>query len=273
MIRDTYMTTGEFAKLMKISKHTLFHYDDIGLFCPEILGENGYRYYSIYQMETLDTILLLKKSGMSLQEIKDFLEHRSSENFMKIFDVKQKEIDQEISRLLAMKEWMSQRKAKIQYMQKCDFSEIKVIYHPERYYLYEEFTDTDTTDKEFMLKINKLISKLEELDRGYDYDVAYMQFPQEIENSVYDGYHNAILLLQKKIQDVSVSVLPKGNYLSAYHVGHWENIGETYERLLAYIKEHKIKTEGNYLEYYVVDNFTAKQIEDYVTEISIKIQE
>lgn len=172
-----------------------------------------------------------------------------------------------------MKEWMSQRKAKIQYMQKCDFSEIKVIYHPERYYLYEEFTDTDTTDKEFMLKINKLISKLEELDRGYDYDVAYMQFPREIENSVYDGYHNAILLLQKKIQDVSVSVLPKGNYLSAYHVGHWENIGETYERLLAYIKEHKIKTEGNYLEYYVVDNFTAKQIEDYVTEISIKIQE
>ena len=166
MIRDTYMTTGEFAKLMKVSKHTLFHYDDIGLFCPEILGENGYRYYSIYQMETLDTILLLKKSGMSLQEIKDFLEHRSSENFMKIFDVKQKEIDQEISRLLAMKEWMSQRKAKIQYMQKCDFSEIKVIYHPERYYLYEEFTDTDTTDKEFMLKINKLISKLEELDRG-----------------------------------------------------------------------------------------------------------
>lgn len=80
-------------------------------------------------------------------------------------------------------------------------------------------------------------------------------------------------MLQKKIQDVSVSVLPKGNYLSAYHVGHWENIGETYERLLAYIKEHKIKTEGNYLEYYVVDNFTAKQIEDYVTEISIKIQE
>lgn len=32
MIRDNYMTTGEFAKLMKISKHTLFHYDDIGLF-------------------------------------------------------------------------------------------------------------------------------------------------------------------------------------------------------------------------------------------------
>lgn len=37
MIRDTYMTTGEFAKLMKISKHTLFHYDDIGLFARRYL--------------------------------------------------------------------------------------------------------------------------------------------------------------------------------------------------------------------------------------------
>lgn len=172
MIRDTYMTTGEFAKLMKVSKHTLFHYDDIGLFCPEMMGENGYRYYSIYQIETLDTILLLKKSGMSLQEIKDFLEHRNPENFMKIFDAKQKEINQEISRLQAMKKWIWQRKAKIQYMQECDFSEIKVVYHPERYYLYEKITDI--TEKGYFLKINKLISGLETLDSECDYDVAYI---------------------------------------------------------------------------------------------------
>ena len=271
MIRDTYMTTGEFAKLMKVSKHTLFHYDDIGLFCPEMMGENGYRYYSIYQIETLDTILLLKKSGMSLQEIKDFLEHRNPENFMKIFDAKQKEINQEISRLQAMKKRIWQRKAKIQYMQECDFSVIKVVYHPERYYLYEKITDI--TEKGYFLKINKLISRLETLDSECDYDVAYIQFPQDIENSIYDGYNNVILLMQQKVQDSDIKILSAGNYLSVYHIGHWESIGEAYERLLAYIKENKIRTEGNYLEYYVVDNFTAKQIEDYVTEISIKIQE
>ena len=51
MDRHEYMTTGEFASAMGVSKDTLFHYDDIGLFCPEKVSENGYRYYSIYQME------------------------------------------------------------------------------------------------------------------------------------------------------------------------------------------------------------------------------
>ena len=32
MDRNLYMTTGEFAALMGVSKYTLFHYDDMGCF-------------------------------------------------------------------------------------------------------------------------------------------------------------------------------------------------------------------------------------------------
>lgn len=271
MVRDTYMTTGEFARLMKISKHTLFHYDEIGLFCPEILGENGYRYYSIYQMETLDTILLLKKAGMSLQEIKDFLENRSMDNFIKIFDVKEQEIDKEIKRLQSMKKWMRQRKQKIQYAQKCDFTEIGIIHQPERYYFYEDLMDD--TEKEVFMKTNALICRLERLNGECDYDVAYMQIPEEIEQGIYDGYHNVLLLMSKKIKSSGIRILPEGEYLTAYHIGHWKTIGEAYKRLDAHRKANGIETEGNYLEYYVVDNFTVKGIENYVTEISIKVTE
>ena len=63
MDRNLYMTTGEFAALMGVSKHTLFHYDDIGLFSPECVAENGYRMYSRYQLETLETILMLRDLG------------------------------------------------------------------------------------------------------------------------------------------------------------------------------------------------------------------
>ena len=41
MDRHEYMTTGEFASAMGVSKDTLFHYDDIGLFCPERYRETG----------------------------------------------------------------------------------------------------------------------------------------------------------------------------------------------------------------------------------------
>ena len=66
MEQKMYMTTGELARLMGITKETLFHYDEIGLFQPEIVKENGYRYYAIYQMEVLNTILLLRDLGMPL---------------------------------------------------------------------------------------------------------------------------------------------------------------------------------------------------------------
>lgn len=271
MIHDSYMTTGELAKLMKVSKHTLFHYDDIGLFSPEEVGDNGYRYYSVYQMETLDTILWLKKSGMSLHEIKDFMKDRSPDKFLKIFETRQQEIDLEIARLQVMKEWMEQRKEKIRYVQNCDFSEIRRIHHAERYYLYEKLEE-NPTDRDFFLKINQLIIKMEELKADIDYDIAYMQSPEEIEHGIYNGYHNVILLMQSKIPAEDMRILPEGEYVTAYHVGHWKDIGNTYQRLLKYIYEHELETVGEYLEYYVIDNCVAKDIRDYVTEISIRIK-
>lgn len=45
MNKKMYFSTGEFAKLAGVSKHTLFYYDEIGLLSPEIKNkENGYRY-------------------------------------------------------------------------------------------------------------------------------------------------------------------------------------------------------------------------------------
>ncbi len=47
MKQTGYLTTGEFARLAGVTKHTLFHYDNIGLFQPEFTDENGYRYYTL----------------------------------------------------------------------------------------------------------------------------------------------------------------------------------------------------------------------------------
>ena len=41
---EKYFTTNEFAKLYNINKKTLIYYDEIGLFKPAIIKENGYNY-------------------------------------------------------------------------------------------------------------------------------------------------------------------------------------------------------------------------------------
>lgn len=78
MEQRMYMTTGELAKLMGITKETLFHYDEIGLFRPAVVMKNGYRYYEVSQMELLDAILLLKELRMPLKEIQELLGKQQS---------------------------------------------------------------------------------------------------------------------------------------------------------------------------------------------------
>ena len=121
MDRHEYMTTGEFASAMGVSKDTLFHYDDIDLFCPEKVSGNGYRYYSIYQMETFDTIRMLRDLGMPLKEIRDMLAHRSPERVMHVFAEREQQIDRQIEKLKAMKQWLSRRREKIADAEKTDF--------------------------------------------------------------------------------------------------------------------------------------------------------
>ncbi len=88
---NTHLTTGDFAKLCGVTKHTLFHYDEVGVFSPDVVDLNGYRYYSVVQIEVFQVIKMLKDVGMPLKEIKSYLDNRSPKNLIEI--LKQKEID------------------------------------------------------------------------------------------------------------------------------------------------------------------------------------
>ena len=70
MPQTKYLSTGEFAKIMNTTKETLFHYEEMGIFYPDHVGKNGYRYYSIHQTDSLDMIMMLRDFGVPLKEIK-----------------------------------------------------------------------------------------------------------------------------------------------------------------------------------------------------------
>ena len=66
MKTNRFLTAGEFAKITGTTKHTLFHYDKIGLLPPDHRADNGYRYYSPEQLETFDVICTLRELDMPL---------------------------------------------------------------------------------------------------------------------------------------------------------------------------------------------------------------
>ncbi|WP_097015671.1 MerR family transcriptional regulator [Anaerocolumna aminovalerica] len=69
------LSIGEFSNICKVSTKTLRYYAEIGLILPdEINPENGYRYYSIEQLEKMLFINRLKSYNFSLEEIKTILD-------------------------------------------------------------------------------------------------------------------------------------------------------------------------------------------------------
>lgn len=269
MDRNLYMTTGEFAALMGVSKHTLFHYDDIGLFSPEYVAENGYRMYSLYQMETLEAIRILRDLGMSLKEIREFLQVRSPKELMRVFAEREAQISQEIQKLQKMQEWIRQRKQKIGMILEQDFSQIQIRHYPERYYLIRQIDGS--SEKDYMSKTNALILDFKNTEQRIDYEVAYLQYEENLSRKIYNAYDNVILLLEQKPEHMAYQVIPKGDYLTGFHVGNWRRMGEAYERIGQYRKQHGIQTEGAYIERDLVDQLTAQHAEEYVTEIAVRV--
>lgn len=84
---------GEFAKLVNANIKTIRYYDEINLLNPKEIDKfTSYRYYNDDNVKEFYSIMLLKKMGFSLDEIKEYKDNLSDEIFLKQRDKLLKEI-------------------------------------------------------------------------------------------------------------------------------------------------------------------------------------
>ena len=97
---DSMLSIGEFSNICKVSTKTLRYYAEIGLLEPsEVNPENGYRYYSIDQLEKMLFISRLKSYSFSLDEIKEIVEAdaEKSDKLYTAFLRKKQEIEKQVN--------------------------------------------------------------------------------------------------------------------------------------------------------------------------------
>lgn len=96
-------TIGQVSEMFKLPVSTLRYYDKEGLF-PDIQRVSGIRRFGEKEIETLRIIECLKKSGMEIKEIKQFMQWctQGSSTYMQrkeLFEHRKKEVEAEISRM------------------------------------------------------------------------------------------------------------------------------------------------------------------------------
>ena len=133
---DKLLTAGEFAKLASTTKRTILFYDEKGVLKPAKINSAKYRYYLESQILDYQRILLLSTLGVSLEEIKIYLNNNG--DLTKLFDDKKELIEQQIKLL----EFNMQNLTKFQSNLKANGTmvkpEVKVITPFDIYYIEKE---------------------------------------------------------------------------------------------------------------------------------------
>lgn len=272
-ISKNYFTTGEFAKICGVNKKTLFHYDDIGLFSPELKKDNGYRYYSYHQLSIFGIISSLKEIKMPLKEIKTYIDKRTPNLLVELLEKKTIDINNEIEKLNNIKALMESTISFTKKACNIDANTITLEEHEEEY-----LVKTPLTSKEPFLEdddenfLYECINFMDNYDLGDDGMIGSIIKGEDIMNRDFESYSYLFTKVNKDYKKYPTSIKPKGLYVTAYHKGGYETIHKTYEKLLEFFNQNNLYMGDFVYEEYLLYDISVRDSNEYLTQISAEVK-
>ncbi|WP_028043062.1 MerR family transcriptional regulator [Candidatus Stoquefichus massiliensis] len=268
---QTYYSTGEFAKLCHTTKETLFHYDEIGLLKPQIIKENGYRYYLSSQYFEFDFIKVLQEAKMSLKEIKEFMIQRNNENFVSILNEKYLQLEEEkkkiekmqyrIQQSISMTKYGVETQHMVPFLEECPQEHLLTIALPDRTlsdremmrYISEHFDYCAKHNINEELPLGTIIYRDQFLKRDYHENMYYVK-------------------IQQPMDDKQYYLKPQGTYATLLHEGFYDTIDDSFQQLFDFIDQKGYQIIGNAYEYEIHNYFTAQDMNHYLISLSVQVE-
>lgn len=262
-----YLTTGDFARLCGTTKHTLFHYDQLGIFSPAIKGENGYRYYTFPQMEVFYVISTLKELDMPLADIKAYLDRRSPEELVALLEGEAEQLEGKIRRLRQMLA-LIRRKAELTRAAMAEKREdIRVVEQPEMLFITTPRQPGESLNLAFVAHMQYREAR----NIVSPYSVGATMRLEQAGQEGTEGYSAFYTQVDRRPRGVPVTVRPAGRYLTARHAGGYDTAWCTYRRMLTHAREQDLTLTGPFYEDALLDELSVDGYDNYVLQMSILI--
>jgi len=265
-----YLTTGEFAKLCKVNKQTLFYYDQIGLLSPVYKNEKGYRFYSINQMELFYVIDLLKDLDMSLHDIQQYTQNKSPESFLRLMYQKREEIVKKRQEIEMKEKLIEAKIALMEEATQINFDQITLEHLPEAT-LYLSRNIENISDEEFVEVISEFIDELNESQLDTGYPIGGITKREQVLKGEFSKYSYLYMEQPNPKEGYPYFQAVKGDFLIGYHIGDDKTIHKTYKRLLSEMERLNLTLGDHVFEEYVYDTVVTNQKEEYVTKIMVEV--
>lgn len=271
---EQYFTTSEFAKLCGVSKHTLFHYDDIGILKPETINDSGYRFYSIKQFFAFDIISILKEAGTPLKEIKEYIEHQDIEHFLAILKEKKKHLADEQKKIERMQRLLQKTIDMTNHAIHTTCGQPKIEECEEEYLIAVKLPRQDS-EKKCLSKISDLYKYclnhclIDAWPTGIIISKNSLETYEQIE--LFKNADYFFCKIDYRYDSEWLYIKPKGKYAVIDHKGSYESMPATYEKLKDYITEKNLSIIGNAYEFELLGCIAVGDPEKYVIKIAIQV--
>ena len=270
--RKELFTIGEIGKLFHMNIRTLRYYDAAGLLKPEKTDpDTGYRYYSTKQFERLNTIKYLRALDMPIERIIRFLENKDTDTLMELLKEQQEEIRLHRERLDRIARKLERRISQLNDALDSRLDEIRAVHLPRRQIAFLRREIPLEEDLEYPLR---------ELERRNDLNavmflgkVGVSVSREQLLRRQFDGFSEIFVVLEQEDgYEGAEEFLEENDYLLIRYSGTHKDAGTYYEKLLAYMKEHRLDCCGDSVEITLIDSGFTNDTEKYITELQIPVK-
>lgn len=264
-------TVGEFAKLCGISKQTLIFYDKENVVKPKYKNpDNGYRYYTADQLEQLDSVMVLREMGLTLNEIKEYMQNRSLHNSLQLLEGQKAAIHKKIEALTAVEKRIDQKAESLQLFCRQDAS-FKIEELPAmKLAVMPVKAPGGLLEVDIALK--RLMQKMRSAGTAHFYQVGDIVAKDDLLAGDFIHFKWAFLPVETQDETVQSLTTAPGLYAVQCHFGPYTTMGKTYQAMLKEIAKRGRRVAGDACEFCVLDSLTSATPEKYCTQIQIPIE-
>lgn len=269
----SYFTIGEFAKLFGMSKQTLFYYEKNHIFVPALIEDNGYRYYSLEQYFVFEIIISLRKLGISLKEIGEYVNNRNIDALQQLFLDKSMEFDLQIDLLQRNKHNLLINMERLKQAKEITHDRITLEYDKEAYFVADDFPASQGSMKDRIKVVAQHNLPFAKSEIFNEYFMGYLLSREDLLSENYLSVSQIFTQVSHPDEHPKAVIKPKGLYVKiSIPDGYHSNYHRAIKKALDFIQLNNLEVVGNAYVFQLSNYWSTANPEEYVTQIAIHVE-
>ena len=270
-MKQTYFSSGEFARLCGTTKETLRHYNNIGLLKPAKVTENGYQYYSAFQFYDFYFISTFRGTGMNLKELEEKLAETDERAFCDTLRHRLKKIQAEKKELIKKEKLLKRTIDKFDYLYEGDrVGSIELYEMEEEYYIATPVNGDADDDRVWMETLKNHLDYCHRGNLNEEYQLTYCWNMEDMQARNTGKGWSIMSQMAEPADDPRFKIKPAGTYACILFREYDFSSGQM-EKVKEEIRKRGLKICGDAYEA-DVSLFSPGMKAGYVTEISIMVE-